>query len=666
MTTLLEALARRVEELACHDASCAPPPVGTGGSKKGGPSRGSVSPSETARVKPVPAFHSMKQAYDLFGDDRGLRARISEGFTGDLGGGFESAVEKITSNMSIGEIYVRGGIYHPDHGRVGSFVRKLLVEKVGGTSMNPEGEILARHDYLDVDPQYQGRGIAQKFNDRALQMYEELGVDRIELSASLDFGPFAWARQGYRYDETAGSMTRSEWVTEQMPGLRSEIKRRESSGEVSKDAADAMRSTITELNNASKKGADVQPYHLASLGEGDPAWTTRDGQSWLGKDHLVSWEGSQTRREQHWPGVYYLGRESVLASAFERRMEELACHDASCAPPPIGTGGSKPSGGSGVAFSTGATSARKRELMELAGDARLAAAEAKKVVAAASDAYYQGYRTNEALETMYRAEDEYKRLVWAAEKADFARIESRTVEAEISVKVGRKTKTFKVYKDDSVAWDDELVEAAVNQYTKLVKEFDVEPVTLAFGPASTTRAILEHPDIATQWADGKATVMGIRTQMDRWQDSNGYLLGDLGNATSPTPWALGVTEKTASMKPGTWNPKGFNRNVTETLDAAGRAEYVTTHEFGHLLYFSHIKETRGLDERALLMDSGMGTEWGMGHTTEGLRLPSLGTYAYSSAREFAAETFAVDYHGWDDDSGVPLEMMLGWAYERRY
>jgi hypothetical protein len=36
---------------------------------------------------------------------------------------------------------------------------------------------------------------------------------------------------------------------------------------------------------------------------------------------------------------------TTLLAALEARLQELACHDRSCAPPPVGTGGSKPSGG---------------------------------------------------------------------------------------------------------------------------------------------------------------------------------------------------------------------------------------------------------------------------------------------------------------------------------
>lgn len=191
----------------------------------------------------------------------------------------------------------------------------------------------------------------------------------------------------------------------------------------------------------------------------------------------------------------------------------------------------------------------------------------------------------------------------------------------------------------------------------------MDAVPIAFGEAAAVRAILEHPQVAKAWADNEINVASIRNALGNYNSANGFVLGDL--ARTAETWVMGITGKTAGIEPGKWNPKGFNKNVTETLDDKGRAEYVVTHEFGHMLYFNHIKDARGVDEATLLMESGMGTEWGMGHTTEGLRLPSLGTYAYSSAREFAAESFAVDYYGWDDPSGVPLEMMLGWAYGRR-
>ncbi len=80
------------------------------------------------------------------------------------------------------------------------------------------------------------------------------------------------------------------------------------------------------LKNASRRGADIQPIHIASIGEGIPAWSTHDGKGWLGKDALVDWDadshgtfGGDNNRSYH--AVYYLGKRSELASALERHLD---------------------------------------------------------------------------------------------------------------------------------------------------------------------------------------------------------------------------------------------------------------------------------------------------------------------------------------------------------
>lgn len=64
-----------------------------------------------------------------------------------------------------------------------------------------DGKLVVEHSELMLDPSVQGKGIGTSLSKSALESYHQLGVDRIELQAAQDVGPYAWARQGYKWNE---------------------------------------------------------------------------------------------------------------------------------------------------------------------------------------------------------------------------------------------------------------------------------------------------------------------------------------------------------------------------------------------------------------------------------------------------------------------------------
>jgi hypothetical protein len=322
MTKLLDALEARLESLACHDKSCAPPPIGVGGSKPG-PGKGRLSPTDSGRVKPEAAADRWGAIIRAHGGQKAFEKMVSEMYTGDLGitdpDGREVRVE-LDRVFDYGlDIAVQGSFVVGTGVKIGRFTRNI------GMSDDNDA-VVATHGMLSIREKYRGLGIAQKFNDNALKGYDELGVDRIELEAALSTGPYAWARQGYRYDEANSTLSRHEWVGDRIEVMRQSVSNKREAGEISDTQAVAMDRELVDLKNASRRGADVQPIHVASIGEGDPAWSTRDGTSWIGKDSLMQWEGQNADVNRSWHGVYYLGRESTLnasalMSALQRRVE---------------------------------------------------------------------------------------------------------------------------------------------------------------------------------------------------------------------------------------------------------------------------------------------------------------------------------------------------------
>ena len=149
-------------------------------------------------------------------------------------------------------------------------------------------------------------------------------MDRIKLHAALTHGPYAWARQGYRYDEQANGYeegeprTRHQWVADRIETMRTYVRMKREDGDVSDEDARAIDRELVELKNASRQGEDVQPIHIASFGEGDSRIGGMGRNNWLGKVALIDDgprdETADMRRS--YEAVYYLdGRPNLVSSA---------------------------------------------------------------------------------------------------------------------------------------------------------------------------------------------------------------------------------------------------------------------------------------------------------------------------------------------------------------
>lgn len=337
--TLLAALQRREEELACHDASCAPPPVGTGGSKPGKRWTG-LSPSPQNRAgAPSPRITSFvigpenrDDLADLGFDGNGDLARAL--YENDLGSdehgrSFSSRVTqvRVTNNGLAGSrLEVDGDIMVDDGQRTysaGVFKRYLYATKDG----NGKTTLVAEHDYLKVDEDFHGLGIADAFNSHAVEMYQFIGVDRISVQASLRVGPYAWARQGFRIDPEI----QVDWVDRRVKAVRKLMDDGVKEGRWSQEDADEVKKTATALNNAVKKGEDVQPIHIASLGEGKVTWEEDGMTMWPGKRSLINrtyGEGAVSYdpygQQSGWYGNYYFDRKNPVAVASAVDLEHVA------------------------------------------------------------------------------------------------------------------------------------------------------------------------------------------------------------------------------------------------------------------------------------------------------------------------------------------------------
>jgi len=56
------------------------------------------------------------------------------------------------------------------------------------------------HDYFYINPEYQGKGIATRANQKFFDLYRENGMSRVTLQANADVGGYTWAKQGFDWD----------------------------------------------------------------------------------------------------------------------------------------------------------------------------------------------------------------------------------------------------------------------------------------------------------------------------------------------------------------------------------------------------------------------------------------------------------------------------------
>lgn len=336
--TLTEAYERRLEAFynKNHD-----PRDGRFTSSPGGKMWSGVSAHPDHRVSPT--FAAVTRAR-LEQSPEHIAKQI---YNTDLGDRYHSSVE--SASYDGGATYIEGYIYRRSvtgtNSIVGNFKRNI--------SVDDNGKLLVYHDELFLDPAHHGKGIADRFNMHAVEKYQKYGVDRIELSAEHDVGGFAWARQGFRHNGPDDERRR--FLGRQLERVEGQLLKPQF-----RDHAGRVRKEVRALQAALKAGEDVQPIHIASIGEG----YARGKGVGEGGIEYPTWPGKSVLLGTKWPGVYYFDANRAVTAAasslehanlrpaFREHVHvsggiEFACHDPSCRPPGSGGTGGSLSGGKG-------------------------------------------------------------------------------------------------------------------------------------------------------------------------------------------------------------------------------------------------------------------------------------------------------------------------------
>jgi hypothetical protein len=213
------------------------------------------------------------------------------------------------------EIEVFADIYDGDGTKVGKLNRVV--------THDDDGDLYAVHGLLQLDPDVQGQGFAEEFNANLEEWYRASGVTRIELTADIDVGGYAWARKGYDFrdgvPETIASALRRAVGTQ---GRR----RYRISDQTYLPTDDENYGFVAITPNGARLGqfgsrqeADLAvSAHLRASPDVDAELADVVGRLDAG-EHVGAYEISQLGRQpgQSGPDASWLGKEILLGSEWE-------------------------------------------------------------------------------------------------------------------------------------------------------------------------------------------------------------------------------------------------------------------------------------------------------------------------------------------------------------
>ncbi len=212
---------------------------------------------------------------------------------------YDGFTVEVASAVRTGKRWKVKGDLLVDGVSVGSFER----------SLEADGDrITVHHDFLSIEPEYHGSGIATSFNRHLTDWYRASGVESIRVYAALEAGGYAWARAEFEwaweseatkmfaaltqtataYRSMAAARRRQAAHRDTPPASAADLLARADELEAQAQAAFAFLERVDQTPWGDPNYP--QPYDVSEIGR--PANATRD-QHWIGKETLIatSWHG---------------------------------------------------------------------------------------------------------------------------------------------------------------------------------------------------------------------------------------------------------------------------------------------------------------------------------------------------------------------------------------
>ncbi|MFF0542093.1 hypothetical protein ACFYTF_04585 [Nocardia thailandica] len=133
---------------------------------------------------------------DLFGMDDDQITEQLAALNGRYGDRLDMAVSRagvVDRGTPDERVMVEANITDPDTGMV-------VGEAMWGYHRGPNGELVASHELLAVTDGFKDTGLGHAYFARLGPWYQQSGVDRLSIYASLEDGGYAWARAEFEWD----------------------------------------------------------------------------------------------------------------------------------------------------------------------------------------------------------------------------------------------------------------------------------------------------------------------------------------------------------------------------------------------------------------------------------------------------------------------------------
>lgn len=253
---------------------------------------------------------------------------VASWYEAELPNGFSTKVK--ATRLSDTDFRVEGTIHNKFGRLVGTFERTVRFDDTTsyevwgdngyGTDTTIRKHLFGttvEHTSLILDSSAQGQGIADALNAHAMKAYQQNGVDNIKVHAGYDVGGYTWAVAGFRIDDGMPNAfgefrkdTRHVMIDWMLSEGADKASRLVQDGKLTPKQGDDAIKQIEALRKASKAGEDIQPIHIASLGENTHKFKNESSSS----GPLTTWLGKEIMLGKSWGGYYYLTREPITAS----------------------------------------------------------------------------------------------------------------------------------------------------------------------------------------------------------------------------------------------------------------------------------------------------------------------------------------------------------------
>jgi GNAT superfamily N-acetyltransferase len=153
------------------------------------------------------------------------------------------------------------------------------------------GKIEVHHDYLAMNPEYQGQGFADAYYKHLYENYERLAVTDVTIDANIDVGGYAWAQRGFTWASGRPTRTQLYRMSTRLAGLL----RRD-------DLSEAQKDEIRKLQARINGSPTMKPQEIAnSLRHITWETTTRGGKT------ITMWPGKAAMLGTRWNGRFRTG-----------------------------------------------------------------------------------------------------------------------------------------------------------------------------------------------------------------------------------------------------------------------------------------------------------------------------------------------------------------------